>query len=157
MAGRSWTELFFLDEATALAAGHRPCAYCRRSDYNRFVRAWSDGNPDLAPTSGRRAPVIDRALHQQRRTSRGAKRTWIGEALQLPVGSMVVSGSGPAVVLAAGQAAPWSFGGYGPVFSLDDSEIEVLTPHSTVGALATGYRPAFHPSLPAAAGAQRSR
>lgn len=157
MTGRTWTELFFLDEASALAAGHRPCAYCRRGDYNRFVTSWSEGNPDLAPTSGRRAPVIDRALHQERRTADGRKRTWIGSATELPEGAMVVVDSVPALV-AGDRLVPWSFGGYRPSFPVPSIDVEVLTPPSTVEALRRGYRPAFHPSLaPTRDPGQRSR
>ena len=69
MGGRSWTELFFLDEATALAAGHRPCFYCRRDDANRFRAAWEQGNgaADLL------ARDIDAVLHRER-LDRGKKR-----------------------------------------------------------------------------------
>ena len=61
MGGRSWTELFFLDEATALAAGHRPCFYCRRDDANRFRAAWEQGNGVTIL-----APEIDAVLHRER-------------------------------------------------------------------------------------------
>ena len=62
MGGRSWTELFFLDEATAFAAGHRPCFYCRRDDANRFRAAWEQGNRrgDML------APEMDAVLHRER-------------------------------------------------------------------------------------------
>ena len=62
MATRSWTELFFLDEATALAAGHRPCFYCRREDANRFRAAWEEGNG----VTGAKASEIDKMLHAER-------------------------------------------------------------------------------------------
>src|SRR3954449_11045966 len=62
MGGRSWTELFFLDEATALAAGHRPCFYCRRADAKRFRAAWERGN-GVAHAA---APEIDAVLHRER-------------------------------------------------------------------------------------------
>src|SRR3981081_4542155 len=62
MGGRSWTELFFLDEATAFAAGHRPCFYCRRADALRFRAAWERGNGVV----GLRAPEIDAVLHRER-------------------------------------------------------------------------------------------
>src|ERR1700723_4320533 len=69
MGGRSWTELFFLDEATAFAAGHRPCFYCRREDANRFRAAWGKGNR----TGAGLAPDIDAVLHRER-LDRGGKR-----------------------------------------------------------------------------------
>src|SRR5215204_527229 len=62
MGGRSWTELFFLDEATALAAGHRPCFYCRRDDANRFRGCWEEGNG----VSRVLARDIDAVLHRER-------------------------------------------------------------------------------------------
>ena len=62
MATRSWTELFFLDEATALAAGHRPCFFCRRDDANRFRAAWAAGNAVSPP----RATQMDDVLHAER-------------------------------------------------------------------------------------------
>jgi len=62
MGGRSWTELFFLDEATAFAAGHRPCFFCRRDDAVRFRAAWEEGNG----VANVRAGDIDRVLHRER-------------------------------------------------------------------------------------------
>src|SRR5215472_11421444 len=62
MAQRSWTELFFLDEATALAAGHRPCFYCRRDDANAFRAAWAEANRCPPP----RAAEMDAVLHSER-------------------------------------------------------------------------------------------
>ena len=69
MGGRSWTELFFLDEATAFAAGHRPCFFCRRDDANRFRAAWEEGNG----VADVRAREMDAVLHQER-LARGRKR-----------------------------------------------------------------------------------
>ena len=69
MGGRSWTELFFLDEATAFAAGHRPCFFCRRDDANRFRAAWEEGNG----VANIRAREMDAVLHRER-LDRGKKR-----------------------------------------------------------------------------------
>ena len=77
MGTRSWTELFFLDEATAFAAGHRPCFYCRRDDANAFRAAWERGNG----VSGVRAPEIDEVLHRERLNGQ-AKRL---HALPMPL------------------------------------------------------------------------
>ncbi len=66
MGGRSWTELFFLDEATAFAAGHRPCFFCRRDDANRFRAAWEEGNG----VADIRAREIDAVLHRRAARSR---------------------------------------------------------------------------------------
>ena len=89
MGGRSWTELFFLDEATAFAAGHRPCFFCRRDDANRFRAAWEEGNG----VSGVRAREIDAVLHGER-LERGKKRLHPlpVPVAQLPDGAMVQRG-----------------------------------------------------------------
>lgn len=140
MTGRKWTELFFLDEATALAAGHRPCGYCRRPDYERFVAAWSAGNPRLAPKTGRRAPVIDAVLHEQRRSRNGAKRTYQAPARDLPIGAMYANHSHAWLAVDNGLARLWSFAGYGPPTDRPATAVQVLTPRSTVNAIAAGYR-----------------
>lgn len=147
MTGRTWTELFFLDEATALAAGHRPCAYCRRADYLAFVDAWSSGNPALAPTGGRRAPVVDAALHRERRLPDGTKRTVVRRAGELPVGTVFEHVAGAWLVTGDDVMAPWSFTGYGTPQRVPAAEVEVLTPASTVAALGSGYRPRLHHSV----------
>ena len=108
MGGRSWTELFFLDEATAFAAGHRPCFYCRRDDANRFRAAWEQGNgaADL------RAPEIDAVLHRER-LDRGKKRLHpLPVPLeQLPDGVMVQAGA-ESYLVAQGRPLQWSTAGY---------------------------------------------
>src|ERR1700744_3731405 len=89
MGGRSWTELFFLDEATAFAAGHRPCFYCRRDDANRFRAAWEEGNgvADLL------APEMDAVLHRERLDRRNKRLHELPMPLnRLPDGTMVASG-----------------------------------------------------------------
>ncbi len=140
MTGRKWTELFFLDEATALAAGHRPCGYCRRADYERFVDAWSRGNPELAPSTGRRAPVIDAVLHEERRNEQGRKHTYPALAAELPVGTMYADDSGQRwLAIEKSLARPWSFEGYGPPAARPLDRVAVLTPRSTVRAIAAGY------------------
>jgi len=141
MARRSWTELFFLDEATALAAGHRPCFYCRRDDANRFRAAWEEGNG----TSGVRAAEIDAVLHRER-LDRGKKRlhplpTPVAE---LPDGAMVQA-SDESFLIVAGRALPWSLTGYGPARD-DVGAALLLTPPSTVRALSVGYQPVLHGS-----------
>src|SRR5437763_15301635 len=89
MATRSWTELFFLDEATALAAGHRPCFYCRRDDANRFRAAWERGNSVTGPL----ARDIDVVLHGERLLRRGKRMHPLPAPLErLPDGAMVQEG-----------------------------------------------------------------
>src|SRR3569833_1506044 len=89
MARRSWTELFFLDEATALAAGHRPCFYCRRDDANRFRAAWDVG----IGASGIHAAEIDAVLHRERLNHGGKRLHPLPAGIDdLPDGAMVQVG-----------------------------------------------------------------
>jgi hypothetical protein len=76
MSPGQYTELFFLDEATALAAGHRPCATCRRADYDAFKALWLEANPELAARSEGKTTEIDKLLHAERVDARRNKRTW---------------------------------------------------------------------------------
>jgi hypothetical protein len=139
-----WTALFFLDEATALAAGHRPCGYCRREAYLAYAEAWRAGR-GLAERP--RAVEVDAQLHTERVESRSRRqRTSKARAGSLPDGVMVRHDGGPGL-LAGGQVLPWSFAGYqAPVPLRQDVTVEVLTPPSSVAALAAGYRPLLHPS-----------
>jgi hypothetical protein len=141
MGGRSWTELFFLDEATSFAAGHRPCFYCRRDDAKRFRAAWEAGNG----LSGVRAKEMDAALHRER-LDRGRKRLHPlpMPLAKLPDGAMVRQGR-ESFLIAQGRALTWSPAGYNETESaLADAML--LTPPSTLRALAAGYRPVLHPS-----------
>jgi hypothetical protein len=138
-----WTALFFLDEATALAAGHRPCAYCRRADYADFAQAWrlSAGLP-----AGPTAVEMDARLHAERTDRNRRKRTYVADIAGLPEGVMIRYGHGP-FLLVDGQLRPWSLNGYGrPVRMPSSGPVEVLTPPSIVAALAAGYRPLVHPT-----------
>jgi hypothetical protein len=159
-----WTALFFLDEATALAAGHRPCAYCRRADFNAFAGAWraahglpeGSGEPQGgAPVerAGPRAPEIDARLHAERVDPRSRRqRTRPAVAGELPDGVMVRHG-GTLGLVAGGRLLPWSFAGYlAPVPLPPRARTELLTPPATVATIAAGYRPLVHPSAPAAPG-----
>jgi hypothetical protein len=141
MARRSWTELFFLDEATALAAGHRPCFYCRRGEANAFRAAWAEGNRCPPP----RAAEMDAALHSERLLGREKRRHRLPASLEkLPDGVFVAAG-GAAYLIVGGGALPWSEDGYRDApSSLADARL--LTPPSTVRALAAGYRPVLHPT-----------
>jgi len=141
MATRSWTELFFLDEATAFAAGHRPCFFCRRDDANRFRAAWEQGNR----VKNVRAREIDAVLHRER-LDRGKKRlpplaVPLGE---LPDGAMVQAGD-ESYLIAGGKTLRWSFEGYSRA-RIDTASALLLTPPSTLRALEAGYRLVLHPS-----------
>jgi hypothetical protein len=141
MGGRSWTELFFLDEATAFAAGHRPCFFCRRDDANRFRAAWEQGNG----VENIRAKEMDAVLHRER-LDRGGKRLHPlpMPLANLPDGAMVQAGE-ESYLIVSGEPLHWSFAGYSPG-DIDADAALLLTPPSTVRALAAGYQPMLHPS-----------
>ena len=138
MTPGTYTELFFLDEAVALAAGHRPCAECRRADYQRFRDHWEEAT-GLRPTPAE----MDGALHAAR-ALRGGRRlaTWEAEADDLPDGTFI---AGAALIL-GDRALPFGFAGYGPARPRPRGRVTVLTPEPTVQVLGAGYRPVLHPS-----------
>jgi hypothetical protein len=132
------TELFFLDEATGLAAGHRPCGECRYRDYQRFKQAWTDGALGVQ--------AIDARLHADRLAGPGVRRTYQAPLPGLPDGTMIEVDGTPWLVC-GGKLLAWTPAGYvdrrtetpaGPV--------TVITPRATVAALAAGYRPVIHPT-----------
>jgi hypothetical protein len=137
-----YTELFFLDEATAMAAGHRPCAECRRPDYERFVMAWVEGNRVATRPS---ALTLDAELHRHRVTRNGQRVTYRAPGNTLPDGTMIALLT-EAWLVWGGQRHRWSSTGYSDSRPLDHTEVEVLTPRPTVAALRAGYRPAIHQS-----------
>jgi hypothetical protein len=139
-----WTALFFLDEATALAAGHRPCGYCRRADHLWFGESWrvAEGMPARP-----RAFEMDIWLHAQRVDRRTRRQvTHQAAAGDLPDGT-IISHDGTTGLWSGGALLPWSFGGYlAPARVSPGSTVTVLTPPAIVGVLAAGYRPMVHPS-----------
>ncbi len=139
-----WTALFFFDEAVALAAGHRPCHYCRRNDFLRYAGAWARGH-ELAERA--RAPAMDAVLHGQRVESRTRRqRTHVRPLAELPDGAMIRYDGRPALVL-AGQVLPWSWQGYENARQLSGSiEVEVLTPPANLVVLKAGFAPLLHSS-----------
>lgn len=138
-----YTALFFLDEATALAAGHRPCAECRRAAFLAFREAWARGNGWAADAGPPRAAEIDARLHAERVSLPDRGKLVYRETLgRLPDGTMVVEGGEPLLPLLVWRGAllPWSATGYAGPLRLDPGrEVGVLTPRSTVAALAAGY------------------
>jgi len=147
-----WTALFFLDEATALSAGHRPCAYCRRADFIAFAEAWGSAHR----LAGRpRAAQMDERLHAER-IEGGSRRQMTRRASlgELPDGAMVRL-RGVAGLLVGGRILPWSFAGYGAaVAPTPTSTVELLTPPATVATIASGYTPRLHPSAMSAGSAE---
>ena len=141
--GNSYTELFFLDEATALSAGHRPCYECRRADAKAFAEAAAKGlGIDRTPS----ADELDRLLHWDRLDGR-TQCVSTSPAHSLPDGCMIRLGDVPALVYRQ-EAYIWQMNGYQsePV-PLPDGHVPVLTPRITVAALSAGYRPVLHGSL----------
>jgi len=153
-----YTELFFLDEATALAAGHRPCAECRRDRFDAFRRAWRTVHPQLGGPRLPTADVIDRRLHAERVGPDRSKRCFTAGLGDLPDGVFVRHPAwGDAAHLVRGDwLLPWSAGGYtGRLARPADLEVAVLTPESTVGVIRAGYAPDVHPSASEPAGPAR--
>lgn len=148
MAPDCYTELFFLDEATALAAGHRPCFECRRKSYNAFVDAWSVGNAGSIGADRPTAGSIDERLHEERVGPNRSKRTFTANIDQLPDGVFVIlEDEGRAHLLWEGRILEWSPGGYTVSRPLPQGEVvSVVTPRSTVAAIRAGYLPGVHPS-----------
>jgi hypothetical protein len=144
-----YTELFFLDEATGLAAGHRPCFECRRQRFNDFRDAWLVGTGAKAGAPKPTAPALDEQLHAERVTPAGGKRTFRGNLGGLPSGVFVVmpDGGETAWLVWDDGLLAWSPGGYRERRPRPkDALVDVLTPKSTVAAIRAGYVPEVHPS-----------
>jgi hypothetical protein len=140
---RTWTPLFFLDEAVAFAAGHRPCAFCRRDDFNRYRRAVASAE-DLAQPPG--AKEIDQRLAAERLTpGRGLARaqdrkTWQAALATLPSGTVVAGDDGSPLLVNYDGLRAFSFDGWEkqPISGYSDL-VEVITPPTSVSALRGGF------------------
>lgn len=143
-----YTELFFLDEATALAAGHRPCGECRRDSFRRFKAAWLKGNCQADVGSNPPIKLIDGSLHQDRLTAEGTKRIYEATMNDVPDGTFVRPHDWEgAFLLWHGRLHHWTPGGYDRSHPAEPDEIiDVLTPRSIVNALRAGYVPEVQPS-----------
>ena len=140
-----WTELFFLDEATALAAGHRPCALCRRAAYNLYRRASARTQGLAAPP---KAIEMDVQLHRERIGRDQGKRTFRARLTELPDGTLVrlPGRAHTAMLIREGHLMEWTAGGYVGAQPCPDRLVDVLTPKTSVMVLAAGYRPLLHAS-----------
>jgi hypothetical protein len=128
--GQGYTSLFFLDEVTALAAGHRPCFFCRRGEAQRFIAL-----------SGLTTDALDRRLHTERLSPRTT-----AQVDDLPDGTMMAI-EGQPFALRAGALLPWSFAGYGASRPRRAAmRAELLTPPAIVAILRQGYQPRWHQS-----------
>ena len=130
-----YTELFFLDEAVSFAAGHRPCAECRRERFNAFRDAWGERLP---------APAIDAALHAARVDSSGRKATFDAPLATLPDGTFVQMG-GSAWLVREDSLYLWTPERYARKIPRIDRQVTVLTPLPAVECFRHGYRPQVAP------------
>jgi hypothetical protein len=144
MTPRRYTELFFFDEATAIAAGHRPCYECRRDAFHAWRQAWKVAAERDAPPSAR---VMDDQLHRERVDPKTrAPRRWTAPLGALPNGAFIEL-DGVAHLVQDGGPRRWSWRGYGPATALASGKsVTVLTPRASVLVLKAGYRPWLHPS-----------
>jgi hypothetical protein len=141
-----WTELFFLDEATALAAGHRPCAYCQRARYDDFRVSWARANPEQANGPGPGADEMDACLHRERLDTNRQRITYPAPLGTLPDATFVVHDNEPCLVRGS-RLFTWRPDGYGEAIALpSDNQVMVLTPRSTVNALSAGFEVQMDPS-----------
>ncbi len=141
MTGRNWTELFFLDEAVAFAAGHRPCGYCRRPAFNGFKNAWASVYGDWPGVK-----AVDQLLHQSRlgQTKREHAR-FKAQVNSLPCGSYFRLNE-QAYLKLNGDCLPYDPAGYGTVRPIPNEDVEVLTPAPLIEVLRAGYRVAVRPT-----------
>ena len=138
--GRYYTELFFLDEVTALAAGHRPCFECRRAEATAFAAAWAKADGKKKRPS---APDMDVVLHEQRLDGH-AKRLHRLPAKDLPDGAMI-SLEGAAFAVKGDELLHWTPIGYGERRERPRTgKLDMLTPPAMVAALKAGYVPRWH-------------
>lgn len=149
MTPNRWTELFFLDEATAFSAGHRPCFECRREAASHFRQCWVKGNPSYNFTVTTSIHAIDAVLHGERLgpvgSYPGSAGSYMSRPEDLPDGVFVLYEDKPHLV-AGGLLFLWSPSGYGEaVMPPAGVELPVLTPRSTVNAFRMGYVPQMGP------------
>jgi hypothetical protein len=149
-APRRWTPIFFLDDAVALAAGHRPCALCRRDDYRAYrdavTRSAGSPAPLLAADLNRR---LDAERHHRGRGLERAvdRRTWTAAVDALPAATVIVDDDRRPRLLLADRTLAFTFDGWtDPSSRPRRGEIVVLTPPTSVTALANGYVPLLHPT-----------
>jgi hypothetical protein len=136
-----YTELFFLDEATAFSAGHRPCYECRREDYKRFKQYWLLGNPVHHFNEKTSITAIDAILHKERLGAGNSKVTFRAELSELPDGTFIMLDERP-FLIKGDLLYPWTPGGYDTGIARPlNMEVAVLTPSSIVNTFKVGYVP----------------
>ena len=136
-----YTELFFLDEATAFAAGHRPCCECRRQDHLRFKMYWLKGNTEYGFTDKTPIKDIDAVLHNERINHAGNKVTYLDNIDNLPAGTFIFLNEQP-YLIAGGYLHHWTAFGYDSKITLPTNHVvTVLTARSIVNTFSAGYIP----------------
>ena len=141
MSPNRYTELFFLDEATAFAAGHRPCCECRREDFNKFKMLWLKANPEYNFDKKTSIQKIDSVIHSERMNADQSKKTYEENIHDLPDGSFISINNNPYLVLDK-QLFLWTSVGYEKGIALRGiGKITVLTPRSVVNSFRAGYMP----------------
>lgn len=138
-----YTELFFLDEATALSAGHRPCFECRRDEANLFAKLFA--RTHLQKDDRAKAAAMDAVLHGERLASAPDRAARTASAQQLPRGVFALLPAGPAVHLGDAFFAHWTPEGYAQISHVT-GEVAVLTPPAIASVIAAGYTPGLHAS-----------
>lgn len=141
MTPNHYTELFFMDEATAFAAGHRPCFECRRQDYNHFKTAWLKGNPGYGFNEKTSIKEIDNILHQERIDSAGNKISFEAAINDLPDGVFIQINGQPHLIYGKKMHLWTPFGYQNPEPFPKSDKVTVLTPQSTINAFIAGYQP----------------
>ena len=145
MAPGHYTELFFLDEATALAAGHRPCAECQRERFNLFRDIWAKANSEIAGTPRPAAATLDAILHQERITASSQGHRFCSSLGNLPDGVFISDDEQIAYLVLKDQLLRWSPAGYErPPVRTIRFPVRVLTPASVVRTLGAGYPVNIH-------------
>ena len=146
MSKGRYTELFFLDEATAFSAGHRPCAECRRPRYKEFKTKWIEANQNLLVENSTSIATIDKIIHKDR-IEKKQKVTYQAKMNLLPNGTMIQIDLTEYIIW-NNKISKWTFDGYESAdIHITNDDVIVLTPKSYVEMFKKGFTPAVHISL----------
>ena len=141
-SANNYSELFFLDEVTAFAAGHRPCGGCQNQRYKQFKKAWLSANhaDQLLPIK-----TLDKIIHSDRLNTDNKKKTFQAKISDLPIGTMFEYEGKAIAIFKGNHYLVWSFDGYKNMIQLSpDLLVKVLTPYSFVQAFHHGFIAEFH-------------
>jgi len=142
--GPNYTALFFLDEVTALAAGHRPCFECRNADAKRFATLWADATGQTDRMVAREMDVL---LHMERLAKNPDRAcTVLPDEIETMPSGIMVGISARAFAVKDGELRPWSFSGYGRPEAVAGRSARLITPPSIVNVITAGYEPHWHGS-----------